>query len=148
MRALVCQRDHGLNLCCQEHRQHRSQTLESFGNFSCCAQCSDEMLPRMEAWRSPSRSGGDVSSAVPGRPPVWVPRPRPQRDDDHASGDSDPVMVGHVSAAGLQFAIVGALRSLATDQRPFVPFVFTAFARTVNFALSSRETPWHAKSVP
>ena len=49
MRALVCQREHGSDLCCQELRQHRSQSLRSFQGLSYCAQCRDEVDVLMEA---------------------------------------------------------------------------------------------------
>ena len=49
MRVLVCQRDHGSDLCCQERRQHRSQSLRSFQGLSYCAQCRDEVDVLMKA---------------------------------------------------------------------------------------------------
>lgn len=51
MRALVCHRDHGPDVCCQEHRQHRTPVRRSFGGFSYCAQCRDAVRPLLEAAR-------------------------------------------------------------------------------------------------
>ena len=80
MRALVCQRDHGINLCCQEHHQHKSPTLRSCRNLSCCAECSAEMTPHMDAEHSqPAREGN-----APGTSPCWsplkIPQPRAPQD--------------------------------------------------------------------
>jgi hypothetical protein len=49
MRALVCHRDHGPGVCCQEHRQHRSPVRRSFRSFSYCEQCHDDIKPMLEA---------------------------------------------------------------------------------------------------
>lgn len=49
MRALVCQRDHGSDVCCQEHRQHRETVVRSFRGMSFCRVCRDDIAPLMEA---------------------------------------------------------------------------------------------------
>lgn len=49
MRELMCARDHGVGVCCQEHRQHRAQTCRSFRGLSYCAECRADIQPRMEA---------------------------------------------------------------------------------------------------
>ena len=51
MRTLVCHRDHGSHVCCQEHRQHRSPVRRSYRGFSYCAQCRDTVRPLLEAAR-------------------------------------------------------------------------------------------------
>jgi hypothetical protein len=49
MRALVCERDHGPDVCCQEHRQHRETVVRSFRGMSYCRVCRDDIAPLMEA---------------------------------------------------------------------------------------------------
>ncbi len=49
MRALVCQRDHGTDVCCQEHRQHRMTVVRSYRGMSFCTVCRDDIAPLMDA---------------------------------------------------------------------------------------------------
>ena len=80
VRALICQRDHGVDLCCQEHRQHRSQTTRSFWTLSCCAHCETEMTPLIDAEHARLAALRNVASDARSGSAVRVPRQRSQRN--------------------------------------------------------------------